>query len=497
MNLQLWKILFFVFVILSLAGEAKSQERLKVLDNYHLYIDHDGSINPLQAGQLFEEGDFSHITTDNIHVDIADSVIWLALKVDPLLEKQYLTLGNQMEVWSAATYVKDSTGQLLKTYEKKHLAPLDSKGASYSTTVVELSGSSSYYLIRIRSTFNRNYRFMIGGIEPTIEHLVFKESIPKAFIAFMLCVILYNTFLFLSTGNRVFIPYLVYLIVLTYGVCFHSGYIPFSHKSMWPQQWSYTIWLSLLYSSGTFFAIRYLNLKNMAPRLYKWLLFLVFVLVIIVPIIDNTKWINVSIWAALVPTLVFILNSSLLYAGIYVWKKGVKHARFYVIGWLFILSGIGVYLIVTIGVIPYDRIYDFTLYFGSAMESVLFAFAIGDQMNQFARQKEKIEAKYITRTLEKNRLLAKQLFMNSHMLRAPISRILGLINLLRPFNTGKESSSFLHHIETSTHELDDMTKKMSNLLENEGYLNQYQRDFKEVKDGSYQDLKTDHKNTQS
>lgn len=91
-----------------------------------------------------------------------------------------------------------------------------------------------------------------------------------------------------------------------------------------------------------------------------------------------------------------------------------------------------------------------------------------------------MEKTHLETTTEKNRLLAQQLFMNSHLLRAPLSRVLGLLGLLKTERTKAENEELLGHVEDATLEMDSMTRKMSAILEKEGYLDQYQDDFEEV-----------------
>ena len=78
---------------------------------------------------------------------------------------------------------------------------------------------------------------------------------------------------------------------------------------------------------------------------------------------------------------------------------------------------------------------------------------------------EMLEDRVRQRTIElenKNKRLSEYAFINSHMLRAPVSRILGLINLIKNSNINislQETEELIGLLGKSTDELDNIVKK--------------------------------------
>lgn len=72
--------------------------------------------------------------------------------------------------------------------------------------------------------------------------------------------------------------------------------------------------------------------------------------------------------------------------------------------------------------------------------------------------------------LHKNQKLAEYAFINSHETRAPIARILGLIAVLDTNHVDAETSFILENIHKSVSELDEITTKMNNILNEGGIL---------------------------
>jgi GAF domain len=80
-----------------------------------------------------------------------------------------------------------------------------------------------------------------------------------------------------------------------------------------------------------------------------------------------------------------------------------------------------------------------------------------------------------TEELEKqNEKLAEYAFINSHVLRAPLSRILGLIHLLEM--SDKKDEQLMSYLRQSGNELDDVVKKINMALDEQGEL--ARQDFK-------------------
>jgi signal transduction histidine kinase len=65
---------------------------------------------------------------------------------------------------------------------------------------------------------------------------------------------------------------------------------------------------------------------------------------------------------------------------------------------------------------------------------------------------------------EKNRQLAEYAYINSHLLRAPLCSILGLVNLLES-NSKNEREMVLHHMKKSSEELHDVVNKITKAIE--------------------------------
>ncbi|MFP2995012.1 hypothetical protein ABN763_03835 [Spongiivirga sp. MCCC 1A20706] len=86
---------------------------------------------------------------------------------------------------------------------------------------------------------------------------------------------------------------------------------------------------------------------------------------------------------------------------------------------------------------------------------------------EISRINENLETIIKDRTMdleEKNELLLKYSQMNSHDVRAPLARILGIIDLLKTSSLKKDEKDLMECLIQSANEMDDVVKEMNNIL---------------------------------
>ena len=70
--------------------------------------------------------------------------------------------------------------------------------------------------------------------------------------------------------------------------------------------------------------------------------------------------------------------------------------------------------------------------------------------------------RYVSEIEARNQKLQEIAFMQSHVIRAPLARVMGLVDLLRNYsNSEQEIVEFLEHMAASAKELDDIIRTIS------------------------------------
>jgi light-regulated signal transduction histidine kinase (bacteriophytochrome) len=89
---------------------------------------------------------------------------------------------------------------------------------------------------------------------------------------------------------------------------------------------------------------------------------------------------------------------------------------------------------------------------------------------QIAVGNEKLEQLVAERTVtleNQNEKLSSYAFLNAHKLRAPLARIMGLVNLLQMKNDGKEKPMIIGHLSSSSDELSEVVSSITKTFQDE------------------------------
>ncbi|MGL1886942.1 MAG: hypothetical protein OCD76_10530 [Reichenbachiella sp.] len=484
-------LIFFYSSLFSREGFLEAKDRgdgLVVIEQLQYLVEPTEKLTVDNVVALLQNEAFNQVGESNVaNFSIDEPVVWFSFHINSLEDHvQYLSPGNEATLWEATLYVSDANGQYKEMFDFDHLTGMTEAGSlNFSTVAIELPQGKEDFLLRVFARQNRSYRLLIGDLYSMTGYLNFKDSIALAFIGFLTCIFIYVLYSFLVTRSKVFLVYLTYLIFVVYVITFHCGYVLAGNKYMWQGEMGYGLIMSGFYLLSAWFAIIYLKLKVHAPKMRKWIIGLATTLVVGGLVIDFWHLMHIEILSKGMSSMILLLNISMWMSGVYVWSKGVRYARFYVLGWLFVFISMMIFIFSSYDLIRYDYYIDFALYLGFALEAILFAFALGDQLDILRREKRSLELSHLDIISEKNRLLAKQLYMNSHLFRGPLTRVLGLLGLIKLEDSKAERTKLVQHAENSTTEMDVMSQKMSKMLENEGYLNEYQDDFDKVQKDTY------------
>jgi len=221
---------------------------------------------------------------------------------------------------------------------------------------------------------------------------------------------LYNLMMFIAMRQRQYLYYVAYnLSIGLYEMCADG----IAYQYVWPgsPMWNHNAYGVALFAASIFsvlFGQSLLNLKVNAPRLNKlvgWVLglrSLFFVLCLTI----NPNWFSLKIIEIVPLTLAY-------FAGCYVLINGYRAARFFVIGYSFLLTGfiIKAMIALNLWMLPVTAVNYYSLSFCFIMEMVFISFAIGDKVRLLKKQEEQSQLRAI-RQLKLNEELKDALNKN-------------------------------------------------------------------------------------
>lgn len=272
-----------------------------------------------------------------------------------------------------------------------------------------LTGGHLYY-IRIKSHQPVNVIIVLRSVNWFISYALDEYFFFGIFYGMILVFGLYNLMMFIAMRQRQYLYYIAYnLSIGLYEMCADG----IAYQYIWPgsPMWNHNAYGIALFSASIFsvlFAQSLLNLKVNAPRLNKlvwWVIglrSLFFVLCLTV----NPNWFSYKIIEIVPLSLAF-------FSGCYVLIKGYRAARFFVVGYLFLLTGFVVKALIALNLwwLPVTAANYYSLSFCFIMEMVFISFAIGDKVRLLKKQEEQAQL-HIIRQLKLNEELKDALNKN-------------------------------------------------------------------------------------
>ncbi|MDP9079816.1 MAG: chromosome partitioning protein ParA [Bacteroidota bacterium] len=322
-----------------------------------------------------------------------------------------------------------------------------------------LSGSQVYY-IRIKSHQSVNVIMVLRSVNWFITYALDEYFFFGIFYGMILVFGLYNLMMFIAMRQRQYLYYVAYnLSIGLYEMCADG----IAYQYVWPgsPMWNHNAYGVALFSASIFsvlFTQSLLNLRVTAPRLNKlvgWIIGLrcaYFLLCFFV----NPNWFSYKIIEVVPLTLA-------CFAGCYVLVKGYRAARFFVIGYSFLLTGFVIKAMIALNLwwppVTATAYYSLSICF--IMEMVFISFAIGDKVRLLKKQQEQAQLRII-RQLKLNEELKDTLNKNLEAQVQERTR-----ELVEKSNLIEEQNNELKEVNVLLKQQAEEISRMNVLLEND------------------------------
>lgn len=211
----------------------------------------------------------------------------------------------------------------------------------------------------------------------------------------ILVIFLYNIFLYLSLRDTSYLYYTMYLLAYGLSLLNFDGYMfkYFTHSYPLVNNFLLYLFIYLATIFGTLFAISFLELKQtwrLGHNIILVPLICVIVCVLLLVIYPNITFhdITSSLLAAISSLIGIII-------GIVAWMRGFPSARYYFFAYTFMLSGIIVFVLKDIALLPSNNITEYIMHFGSGIEMVLLSLGLANKYNKLKKANEEAQKKII------------------------------------------------------------------------------------------------------
>ena len=320
------------------------------------------------------------------YLGLSNDIQWLRLKVDPRTENGQLIEIQNAGIDELICYMI-CDGDIIATYERGifHETPVDSRIGTYPSFPIPLVECGELQaLFRLQSSKPLLIPMRIPGPREVLRGAHERDVLFASYFGVILVMLLYNLFLFLSVGDRSYLEYSIYILMIGGTQLVLNGYAPVFGVENFP--W---VNLRLTHFFGVFsglttivFAQNFLRLSHYVPWLHKLLnvYFVLYVVAFILAMFGLLVW-SYSVINFCAGAIFFLIPGAIV-----TMRKGYAPARYFLIAFSVFIAAVIVFVLKDTGLIPYNQWTFFALPLGSAFEVILLSLALASRINQLKRE---------------------------------------------------------------------------------------------------------------
>nr|MCU0391103.1 hypothetical protein [Thermoflexibacter sp.] len=269
----------------------------------------------------------------------------------------------------------------------------------------ELSPNCHTYYLRATSYEILQIPIKVGKIESFFEQNQANSILNGVYFGFVILIIFYNFFLYISTKERIYLSYVLYVFAVGLVTANLLGY---NFQFLYPNFPQLNFYASILYPLNFFvliFSMDFFNIKEKAPQYRKGFQILIYICVAEIGLnllgFPHLMFQISQVVGLLVVGYILFVTSKL-------YGRGYRPAKFFLIAFTTFLSGIIITILLSAGVISYSLWAYHSIQIGSAVEIVLLSFAVADKINIYKRETAEAQLMALQKAEENQRIISAQ-----------------------------------------------------------------------------------------
>ncbi len=333
---------------------------------------------------------------------------WLKVTIDldETTNRSWLLEFYDQTIDSISAYFPDRTG----IYRVNHVGdylPFGQKSILHKNFEwlidSNLKGPQVCYF-RVKSHSYANVRIAIRTVNRFIYYSLNEYFLYGIFYGMIVIISIYNVLMFVAIKERRYLYYAFYIVsVGIYAMCIDG----MAYQYLWPNwpQWNQIAYGTALFSLifwSLIFCKKFLNTRTRAPRLNRLLNYAIFArsaIFIYGLVFDHAIFQHRN--------LEIIPLSLIFYTSIFIWTRGYKPARFFVLAYGFLFAGFLVKALLFFSVIPFVFLSYYSLHASFLLEMLFLAFALGDRLSILKETKDRALRRSILQYQENAKLKDK------------------------------------------------------------------------------------------
>lgn len=368
------------------------------------YEDRTSQLSNKQIGNL-PDSLFSNSVDKVINLGFTPSRIWLKWDIqNQTNEPVYAILEAQDVDYVDAYVVGEDTTYFVETGV---LRPFANRYFGINSITLYLGRHPRHVYIALKDMNGLVLPIKLGAIRPVVQK-VYRETMINGFVVGVMTLIaLFSFFMYLSLRDRTFLLYALHVVFSALTLLTFEGYLfdllwqdmPYMNNGV---NSSLIRLLTLLTSMA--FSVLFLNIEAVHPRIVR-IYKAVGLLAILVVITKITGFQQAEIVFNLIVLVTFL---SFLAIGFWMYRRGFRAARFYLLGWGIYIVEILLLMLTLFNVMSFDHTFTYYGYqIGAVCQATLLTFAVVDRINILYTNMSQAQELALKR-LEENRLLVER-----------------------------------------------------------------------------------------
>lgn len=323
------------------------------------------------------------------------SAYWFKVHVilgDSIEKKQSIIEFFDQTIDDITIYLPDANGEYIAAHSgaAEQFRHRLYQHKNFEFQVPDLSKGDYTYYVRVKSLNEINFIMVYRTAERFINYALVEYITYGLFYGMILVFCFYNLLMLMATGLNHYLYYVLYIVSV--GV-YEMSTDGIAFQFIWPgtpglNVYMYGISLYCMSIFALIFARTLLRVKRQSPFLYRLLngIIVIRTVFFIVCLFFRKEWFIYKF-------LDFIPLFAAFIAGIIIWYKGFKPARFFVLGYALLFLGAIGKLINVLGLISGNLSVaaHYSMVFGFVMEMILLSFSIGDQVRLLRKEKKQAQ----------------------------------------------------------------------------------------------------------
>lgn len=404
---------YCILIILSILFSLKaSAQELVILKHENLVIGKHISIledptNTLSLSEVRTSSAFVQSTVPIPNLKLSKSDFWLKFTMQNLSNEVHFILLLEYPMLSTCEFYSLAEGAVQKLNYNTAFSNRKYKHQNFLFDIYLPVDSTATYYLRVKSSEQMVLPLILGTPQIIAESLLTKDLAWGIFIGFLLVMILYNFFIYLSTKEISYLYYVIYSLFIGLTQVTLSGYtyrfILFDYPGL--NHLGIVVFAGLAGISGNLFMMSFLQTKEHAPKLHKAIYVAIFLysVAIILRILGydqvSYRMIDISAVITVVLTLTITISLSL---------QGYRPAKLFLLAFTMFFAGLLLFVLRNLGIVPYNNFSNHTKEVGIALDVVLLALALADKLNTLKREKEKLQEETLKALKENERIISEQ-----------------------------------------------------------------------------------------